>query len=373
MNISLKANQTDSPPKELQGIQHLRGIAAVLVVFSHIDGMFRFPKYFNNNTFPGWLDSGAVGVHLFFVISGFIIPYVSLKNQSLEPKTTYSSFLRRRFARIIPFMWTCIVGYAVLKMFGRGTLPGIAYLRALTLFPVGEVEPNVIWTLRHEFLFYSVFCLTILYSVKPRWAGLAVWFLSPFLWFLLISSIPNVSVDSFVYELCNFLFSKFNILFGVGFVIGVLNMKGYLSTKWITRHGFLVSLLSAIPLVIAAHIIGLEADRNSFWEFSIFGLLAALSLIIGISLENAKTISIVDKVGLKLGDASYSIYLTHSAIVSAILGIWSRLQPSAPFALVLIGGSILVCLGGVLIHEFVEKPIIRIAQKVLNPKKPSAA
>jgi exopolysaccharide production protein ExoZ len=372
MSIANKSSGRDSQQKELPGIQHLRGIAAVLVVFAHIDGMFRFPKYFNDNTLFGWLDSGAVGVHLFFVISGFIIPYVSLNTHSLAPKTTYSSFLQNRFARIIPFMWACILGYALLRFVGRGSLPGVTYLRALTLFPVGEVEPNVIWTLRHEFLFYGIFCLTILYSSKQRWAAMAAWFLSPVLWFILITNIPTLSGDAFVNELCNFLFNKFNLLFGVGFVIGVLHMKGYLVATWNTRHGFLLCFLSTIPLLVAAHIFVLDADRNSFWEFIVFGLTAAFSVIIGIFLRNTQPSSIVDRIGLKLGDASYSIYLTHTAIVSALLGVWSKLQPSAHFVLVLTGGTVIVCLGGIFVHQFVEKPIIRAAKKMLSHKRSSS-
>lgn len=364
-----KISSTDNvAPKELLGIQHLRGIAALLVVFTHIDAMSRFPKYFNINVFAGWFDAGAVGVQLFFVISGFIIPYVSLATDSLEPKTTASSFFRRRFIRIIPFMWACIIGYALLRLLGRGTFPLMPYLRAMTLFPVGEVSPLQIWTLRHEFLFYSIFCLTILLPKKQQWLVITFWFLTPFIWFPLSTSTDSLTPESFLQALGNFVFNKHNIFFGIGFLIGILHIKNYINWKWVTRHGFFFSLVSVIPLLIGALLVGTDTNFSEFWAVITLSVLAAISLLAGISLDSSRPLTLIDKVGLKLGDASYSIYLTHAAFISAILGIWSKLQPDANYALIIIVGTALACVAGVAVHILVEKPLIKFVQKILKPK-----
>jgi len=358
--------KSDSKPKELLGVQHLRGIAALLVVFTHTDGMSRFPKYFNISIFPGWLESGAIGVQLFFVISGFIIPYVSLKQSSLQPEMSASTFLRRRFIRIIPFMWACIIGYAMLRLVGRGTFPVVPYLRALTLFPVGEVNPEQVWTLRHEFLFYSTFCVAVLYSARQQWFAMAFWFLSPFLWSLVDANF-DLNHDTFLYELCGFLFSKYNIFFGIGFLAGVFHIKGYQWT-WVSRHGFLVCFLSALPLIVAAHLLGTDTKTMALGPTIVLAILGFGSLLVGVSIQTPQPLSWLDKVGLKLGDASYSIYLTHTAFVSAILGVWSKIQPSAHLVLIIVVGTLLACIGGILVHTFVEKPLIKFAQKALNPK-----
>ena len=365
--MSNKQSLKGSKPKELVGIQHLRGIAAVMVVFVHIDGMARFPKYFNASLFPGWLDWGSIGVHLFFVISGFIIPYVSLRQDSLQPEMSAATFLRRRFIRIVPFMWVCIVGYAMLRLLGRGTFPVIPYLTAMTLFPVGEVNPEQVWTLRHEFLFYTIYCGAILYSLKKRWFVMAFWFVTPFIWYGVTATMTDLPSESFLYLLCGFLFSKFNIFFGIGFLVGVIHLKGYRWT-FVSRHGFLISLLSALPLIVAAQTVGLDVKFIGFGPVILLAVLGAFSLFIGISLETPKPLTVLDKIGLKLGEASYSIYLTHTAFVSAILGIWSKLLPSSHLVLIVAAGSIMACIGGILVHMFVEKPVIAFAQKILGPK-----
>jgi exopolysaccharide production protein ExoZ len=365
MNSDNQGIKSDSKPKELVGIQHLRGIAALLVVLTHIDGMARFPKYFNISI-PGLLGSGAIGVHLFFLISGFIIPYVSLKQNSLLPEMSASTFLRRRFIRIIPFMWACVIGYAMLRFVGRGTFPVIPYLRALTLFPVGEVNPEPVWTLRHEFLFYTIFCVALLYSKRQQWIAMAFWFLSPFLWYLVTANV-DLQSDSFLYELCTFVFSKLNIFFGIGFLAGVFHMKGYQWT-WVSRHGFLVSLLSTLPLVVVADFLLTDTKFMAFGPTIVLGIFALGSLFVGVTLQTPKPLSLIDKVGLKLGDASYSIYLTHTAFVSAILGIWSKILPSTHLVLIILVGTLLAVLGGIVVHTFIEKPLIKLTQKVLNPK-----
>ncbi|MBA4057010.1 MAG: hypothetical protein C0490_20010, partial [Marivirga sp.] len=117
---------------------------------------------------------------------------------------------------------------------------------------------------------------------------------------------------------------------------------------------------------------GTDTNSSEFWAVITLGLLAAISLLAGISIESTKPLNFIDKVGLILGDASYSIYLTHTAFVSAILGVWSKVQPGANYALIIIGGTALACIGGVAVHLLVEKPIIKFAQKILRPKKVGA-
>lgn len=337
--------------RELFGVQYLRGIAAILVVLSHITAQCTFPKYFNREIFGSFFLAGTVGVELFFVISGFIITYVSLSNYTLQPTLSAGSFLQKRFQRIVPFMWICIIGYAILKSMGRGSFPITPYLRAMVLFPVGEVQPNVIWTLKHEFLFYSLFCLFGIYLRK--WPYLIAWFLSPFIWFAFFNDDA-----SFFSELGEFLFNKVNILFGMGFLLGIAYKKGFFTYSINTGFSFVWSLLLSIPLLLFAYVSGQERIDLAFNFAIISGIISTALLLFGISLIPKEPMNYMDRVGLLLGDASYSIYLTHSAIISAMLGVWSKFQPNANLIMVLITVFAACLLVGVVIHKWVEKPLI---------------
>jgi peptidoglycan/LPS O-acetylase OafA/YrhL len=233
------------------------------------------------------------------------------------------------------------------------------------LFPIGGVQPNVIWTLRHEFLFYGVFCLFAIYF-KHQWKALILWFLSPFIWFSL--GINSYLEPSAFRELCDFLFSKVNLLFGIGLLIAVLGMKGYLNFKVATKHTFLLSLLSVVPLFVISRYIGV-GEELEYKQIIISGVISALVVIVGISLQASKPLTLFDRLGLKLGDASYSIYLIHTGVISVMFIIWPKLHLPVNPILVLAVGCVLCCLIGIAVHLYIEKPVIKLVQSKLEPAK----
>src|SRR5205807_1003674 len=78
------------------GIQMLRGLAAIMVVFAHIHPQL---EHFGGPMLS-WLSIGGSGVDIFFVISGFIIWMTSQ-----SPQMTAKDFLMRRAIRIVPLYW----------------------------------------------------------------------------------------------------------------------------------------------------------------------------------------------------------------------------------------------------------------------------
>src|SRR4051794_23488664 len=175
MNTKVAASQH----KQIVGVQHLRGLAALAVVIEHVNGLMGLGKYLASSPVSVPLHAGAAGVNLFFVISGFIIVVISLRSPDLHPRLSFGEFIRRRAARIIPFLWVCVAGYATLRYLGRGEVSWDSYLRAFFLYPIGPVNPNQVWTLRHELLFYLVFA-TVLVLPRLRFWLIAAWFVSPF-------------------------------------------------------------------------------------------------------------------------------------------------------------------------------------------------
>lgn len=160
----------------------IRGPACLLVVLTHLGDLFvfdhataafigHFPPV-EGLPSPPWggvqrfLTShgvmvGAVGVLLFFLVSGFVIP-LALERRSL------SGFVVRRFFRLYPTLWVClgitvtvllVQGAVLLRPFPYGTemVAGNALLVApYTRAP--WIEP-VLWSLAVEELFYLVACL----------------------------------------------------------------------------------------------------------------------------------------------------------------------------------------------------------------------
>ena len=191
----------DSKPK-IAFANTLRGIAALAVVIAHHYGVFWFGRplvviYTNapllneiaqpNPTFIEWLNLvpifnwGAYGVALFFLISGFVIPF------SLE-KISRINFLINRFFRIAP---TYVVGFSVCLLavwvsshyFSR-EWPFrlqevlIHYLPGIRDLLWSRHIDGIIWTLEVEIKFY-ILCAIFIFWFRQK--SLKVFFIPVFL------------------------------------------------------------------------------------------------------------------------------------------------------------------------------------------------
>ena len=137
----------------LYNLQILRGIAAVGVVFYHTAFLL-----------PGNVHTDFSGVSIFFVISGFIMCFIT--RQSAE------DFLPKRIIRIVPMYWLCTIAFVVInhrlfKLFKPSTWTtdttlAIDIPQSLLFLP-SEKAPllGVGWTLNFEIYFYLVFAVAL--------------------------------------------------------------------------------------------------------------------------------------------------------------------------------------------------------------------
>ncbi|MBB3121008.1 acyltransferase family protein [Pseudoduganella violacea] len=165
---------------QLDWIQALRGIAVLLVVLTHTRLYFMgMPQWPQVNDL---LMSGAIGVDLFFIISGFIMVHTTAGQTG--PKAALL-FGIKRFVRIWPpyaVVLLCWLGLAMggMSFFRQPGSTGV-FLKSLALLPVDLGHPPffgllfpLAWTLMFEMYFYLVFGLSMLLG-RWRWLGLAAW------------------------------------------------------------------------------------------------------------------------------------------------------------------------------------------------------
>jgi exopolysaccharide production protein ExoZ len=350
--------------RELIGIQYLRGLAALLVVFEHANIVIGLPKYFSRQPVPFEFYGGPAGVDLFFVISGFIIAYITLHPSSLWPRVEIGDFLWRRFARIIPFLWICVAIYAALRFLGRdGSFELAPYLRAFTLFPIGPLNPTQAWTLRHEFLFYLMFA-SVFWLPRLRFIPLALWMLSPLIFFAIV----NPSEPTTAAELLGFLFNRLNLLFGFGFAVSLVYLK---RPQWFAPSipsGMVVCIVLSV-LYLALFMV-ISYVHLSIADVLIAGLGGSAILYVGLRVRSEPVPGIVDRIGHALGDASYAIYLSHGIFISGVVGFWSRRYPEASVVPVLLVCVIGALVFGFLTHRYIELPVVRVFQKRRPTVKP---
>lgn len=322
----------------------MRGFAASAVVLAHCSAYLK-----EGTIVHRFLSMGTAGVDFFFILSGFIIHY----SYSDTQKTKFLDYLLHRFKRIYPIYWITTLIFVVLILIGNSitTKPvlEISYfspnniLKNILLYPfpgwpsTQPINP-VAWTLSFEILFYIIFSLRFisrrLYTViQITWATVII-------------------VNAQFHFIANsFLTSKYILLFLMGELIAI-NYLNYKSRR-INRNIILVPAIFCILMEICLEINDIIQLRTT-----LFGL--GFSLLIFYTITNPKATKRNNLVLEFLGDASYSIYLTHYWIVTFLfIGLFKFTETNI-FPLYII--ILVACLGifsGLLTYLFVEKPLIR--------------
>ncbi|GAA2452348.1 acyltransferase [Actinomadura vinacea] len=163
--------------ERLGWLDALRGIAAIVVALHH--GCYNYLPQFRHEILQ-WLDPGSVGVLLFFLVSGYIIP------ASLERTGSLRRFWISRLFRIYPLLIAVLTATLLLGVTGLSPLrqglgessePLGAVLAHLTMMQDLLAVPsalNVLWTLSYEMVFYLlVVALFALGRLDRHSAGIA--------------------------------------------------------------------------------------------------------------------------------------------------------------------------------------------------------
>jgi peptidoglycan/LPS O-acetylase OafA/YrhL len=311
----------------IKHIDALRGIAAILVTFFHLSGSSGLSA---RTASLG--RYGYSGVEIFFVISGFVLPYSLLKSK--YQLKNFPSFMAKRIVRIYPaYIAAIIIGVGLTYYAGRRLLPFKDIITQLTFLNaiVGYSWTSaVFWTLSIEFQFYILIGLIFKYFSGSNLSSL-----------ILIFSLVLVS---FFITSPAFIFHWFPF-----FALGIL----VYNIKFTQMHPGIFWLATALIVIVAIFKIGLpEAIAGS----------AALLFIMYIRMENKTKFN---NTFLWLGTISYSLYLVHwelgrSAVIVA--RHIPALGGSDPFRLLV--GMMFSVICGYLLYYLVEKRSIKLSHKI---------
>jgi exopolysaccharide production protein ExoZ len=171
---------------KLNSIQILRGVAALLVLQVHL---FVFLNLFNEIHI-----CGAIGVDIFFVLSGFLM----LK--SIDRSNGISQFINARFTRIFPALFVVTIIMSILTGTGFGEF--LISISQFYIFRQSYNDPIVFsaWSLLFEIFFYFILSLgfflgqrtVLIFTLIIGFIGLFVKFKQPFLSFFLPICILNL-------------------------------------------------------------------------------------------------------------------------------------------------------------------------------------
>lgn len=333
-------------PLELQSIQALRALAATTVIFAHV----RF------------IHRGGFGVDIFFVISGFILCYIS----SLNP----SHFLLKRIFRIVPLYWLGTLGVFLIALIAPNLLnftkahPDELW-KSLLFIPFlkesGRLAPMLFlgWTLEYEMFFYLVFTAALAISKKS--AGWVV-----------ILMLSAVTLAGHLAHPASAFLSFYTHPMIMEFAWGILAFFAW--KKW-------APALARLPITLAV-LVSLACYSFLFWidkgipssihfakiipGFLFQGGLAFIILMCFLSIERRVWFP---RWVLAVGDASYSLYLFHPYIVQLVSRKVIRFSVFTPQTVIAVIATVGVCfLFAIASHKFFERPSNEFLRKTFLPQ-----
>ncbi|MCK1714388.1 acyltransferase [Bradyrhizobium sp. 143] len=254
----------------------------------------QFPKG-TDYPIPFLQNYGGYTVDFFFAIGGFVICMVVTK-----PRFEPVPFLIRRAFRLYP-LWI-VTSFVLVYIYAKylGWPPDSTYaffVYSLTLLPTnGYPFYDLGWSLQHEMAFYVIASL-----LTPRLG------LPGLISFLVIGTVCDLTFD-LPWYLHRYAFFYPNFLAGIA---------AFLLFRRLKPAGFLLPFLLGIGALYAAN----------YWGGRIGFQLGWFLLLIGFVNIRFNPDSIAERVGIALGDASYSIYLFHALVFSYV---YAKLGASLP-------------------------------------------
>lgn len=353
---------------KIESIQILRALAAFIVILHHSSWAFdSFSKTSGFIQRSGLGKLGASGVDIFFVISGFIMFYTQ-SNSKKENRITYAlNFLKNRILRIYPLYWIWTIMLLVmwyLKLaLTTHTLTIICVIASFLLIPYPQPDGNLHpfldqgWTLSFEMYFYFIFAFGLICTYSRIKVAIIV---------VLSLSIISLIAYSFSaplpvqYITGNSLIIEF--IFGglIVFLVENIDMKFF-------KYGTYIFLIGSILMI--ANVFYNTPINNRAIKYGIPAFLIVLGAVISERNKPFKH-TYLYKLGLFLGNASYSIYLTH---VFFIMFLGAMLKKghfvNLPADFVIITSSIIITLICSLSYIIIERPLtggIKLLTKKAN-------
>ncbi|MBF9770395.1 acyltransferase family protein [Enterobacter asburiae] len=309
----------------IANIQYLRFLAAFLVIYAHAN----LAVY---GITPQITNLGGVGVDIFFIISGFIMPYIiygGLYKDGMTPKLTPLGFIKRRITRIWPLYLVATLVVVFISwlvdsgaisqptadfayIFNGSRLDLMWIIKTMTFMNFDK--PPILgigWTLQFEFLFY--FLLAGLLAIGIKKAN-SLEFYS--VCALVVFGAGNALAHGESKVLIT-LSSQMFIEFILGMYLYRMYSAGCILPKWLAWIG----IASFFPLFAFANS-GVFA-YNDYSRLLTWGIPAFVIVWSALSLEGVIP---HNRTFLLLGDSSYSLYLSHGISAPVFLFIWTQLD-----------------------------------------------
>jgi exopolysaccharide production protein ExoZ len=346
-----------------QSLQACRALAALMVVCFHVCGDLHQDKYLGHaaDSIERLMSFGDAGVPFFFVLSGFIITRVHLRDFNRPERLWDYAF--KRAARIYPSYWivfTLAYAAAWTSPTLRNTLPqdALTLIKSALLLPqdpaltggTGAPVLFVAWTLQYEMMFYLTMGLAIIHQ-RLLWLPIGLF---------LLNQLGHVFGEGY---LQTFFANQRIYLFGMGVLLALFSHHRLHLPMAYARGIAITGTIAFVALASLEIYNGATSDRSD--HVLIFGVISTVLVLGLIRMEDAGWRLAPEHLLVRLGNASYVLYLIHVPVMSVLVKAATMLSNHVgQFGLLGASLSALIsvmtcCVLALAFHSQIERPLLK--------------
>lgn len=311
--VATAVRQTTERRPRLGGLDVLRGAAVGAVLLGH--------------SWPGiFQGAGIVGVIVFFVLSGYLITGVLLRDVERHRKIRYGRFYAHRAFRLLPALVAFLGVYAVVELtadvlgdrskgiIGYTLLAGFGHLKDLPLPFDVSMAIGPLWTLAAEEQFYLIWPALLVCALRRNRQARLIWWSAAVVLSLMTATVLAMLIlaphlHSLVYALPT--------TWGLGLIVGsaVRLYRNHMFSWFSGRRPRRAALAGSI-LVLAALVFFPKANETPVFFF-VGGPLAMIAAAVLVVLAASRTRPMPTWTRLlqALGTVSYAAYLWNYIVI----------------------------------------------------------
>lgn len=329
-----------------EGLNTLRFFAALLVVISHAEGMKLKRGLEQIAPSLSFTHNGYLAVAFFFVLSGFLITFLLLKEKKKTHTVDVKNFYLKRVLRIWPLYYLLViigcfilplamkfahVDYEMPYTFGEVWYYFVFFMPGLVTFYYGNHLLEPLWSIGVEEVFYLIWA-PLFKFIKHNILYLL---LGVIILHMICSIIPYLIETSVLYSFI------VNTLRFDAMAIGGLGAYYIFNTKKDISNNILykIPLQIIIYTFFLAFIIFNSNINLPIWRFifdtPIVSTLVInflfIYLIIGVSLAKNNIFKLRNKTLSYFGEISYGVYMYHNVVLAVVMLVIIKLPFKLPF------------------------------------------
>lgn len=326
----------------------LRALSVLFVIFEHVNSLPSPLRHFH----------GYLGVDIFFVLSGFLITGLLLREERLTGRVDMAGFYIRRAFRILPLYFLVLSTYVIMLQPASKIAKWTQMKAALPFFLTFNNDVPLIlmpdrvgtifglsWTLGIEekfYFFWPLICFIVLCTLRKRF----------FIGWILYGLSATLALFTF----------QMGRAYS-GLIVGAILAMAFSSPPVLETLRGLVSRIPA-SAILALLVIGfwlVDVDQRNVFVFSwIIGLTVTSLLLRRSWLGRVLSLSWV----VWFGKRSYAMYLIQGFAIEALLLVFHPVNAAGEIGLA-IAAFILAASGAALMHLFVEDPARELGKRIV--------